>query len=247
MPTRNQQKKPASVPSSPLSKLSEDNRFLLDLLNEKFDSLIEMLTERDNRIDSLERKITTLEDHVLTLRGRLDDLESENRANTVILSGNKVPNEVANENVVEVARLVLKNELKNEILSSKIVTGYRIGKKNNVSEKRRILIKFNNRDDKQDFFSACKVAKPENLYVNENLIPARAHILFLLRRAKRNFPEKIGSCGSTNGRVYVCPKTSGNMRGNKMYISTVNELDKWRERVCGAALSDLPVTVGTDI
>ena len=72
-----------------------------------------------------------------------------------------------------------------------------------TSDRRNILMKLSNLDTKNDLILSCKRAKPNGLYVNEDLTPVRAKILYTIRQAKKKLPHKIAGHGSINGRVTV--------------------------------------------
>ena len=199
------------------------------------------LSDKDKKITDLETQVTTLKEDIVKYQVKFDDVEAENRSTAVIISGNKLPLESANEDPIQIACDTINGALNKQLVApANIMTGYRIGKKSSdrAADERGILVKFCRRDDKHKIFTACKSVQPQNLYINESLIPARAYVLYLLRKAKRVHSDKISACGSYNGRVYLYPKTSSHSAKNiKFYINTVEELDAWGERVCGVKLS----------
>jgi len=72
-----------------------------------------------------------------------------------------------------------------------------------ASSKRGMLVKMRNVQDKLDMLTACKIAKPLNLYVNENLTRERSRVLAALRKAKRRKPDVVDGCGSRDGSIMV--------------------------------------------
>ena len=220
--------------------LSEDNKVLFDLLTEKFEEMMSLLAERDEKINKLEVKVASMESIISDLRVRVDDVEAENRSSSIIVSGERLPLYSPNENSIQVACEVLKSDLKYEISRSSIIAGFRLGKKvgSQADGRKSILLRLCNRETKHDILTACRTVKPRDLFVNESLIPRRAHILYLLRKAKKQH-SVISGCGSSDGRVFVYLKsTTSNIKGNRMIINSIEELDQWVQRFLGGKLSD---------
>lgn len=220
--------------------LSEDNKALFDLLTEKLEEMMGLLAERDVKIEKLEGKVVAMESVIADLKVRVDDAEAENRSSSIIISGDSLPVYSPNENSIQVACEVLKRDLKYEISRSNIISGFRIGKKvgSQAASMKSILLKLSSRETKQDILTACKTVKPRDLFINESLIPRRAHVLYLLRRAKKEH-NKVSGCGSSDGRVFVYLRsTTPDARGRRMIINSVEELDQWAQRFLGTKLSD---------
>ena len=68
------------------------------------------------------------------------------------------------------------------------------------------MIKLINPEVKRDLLINCRKIEPAGLYVNEDLTPCRARLLFALRQARKKFNGKLGACGSIDGRVFVYVK-----------------------------------------
>lgn len=220
------------------SRLSEEGRTLLALIDERFDEIKATIKRKDEKIDELEDIVSSMRIEIDKLHVKLEDVETESRATSVIISGNSMPSESQGENCINTACEVIKRELKYELSPDVVSNGHRIGRRSEdrTSDKRAILLKLKNQDDKRDLLVACKTSKPPNLFINESLVPRRSHVLYLLRQAKRRFP-KIAACGSHNGRVFVYLKsTTPSERNSKMFINTVEELNSWALRVLGVTL-----------
>ena len=70
-----------------------------------------------------------------------------------------------------------------------------------------------------------RLIKPRNLYINERLTPLRSTIMFVLRKTKLQFPEKISGCSSIDGKVYVWTKPpDSKARDQRTPINTYSNL-----------------------
>ena len=56
---------------------------------------------------------------------------------------------------------------------------------------------------------AARRTKPTDIFINESLTPQRHEIYQGLRRAKREFPDKINGCSTIDGSIYVWVKSPG--------------------------------------
>ena len=238
--------------------LSSDGEILLLNMNQKFNELkcellndlknefISLIREKDEKIHQLEEKVTALERSVCVLGNRVEDLESEGRQTSVILSGSALPPApAAGEQSAQIACDLIKNKLKIVLTPESIVTSHRLGSRppNQSPDKRSILLKLSHRERKRDLLSACRTVKPSGLYINESLTPARSKLLYSLRQLKKQFPTTVDGCGSQNGRIYAWIKTDiPSARNSKVFFSSFDDLDKWSERSLGVKASLLPVS-----
>jgi hypothetical protein len=142
---------------------------------------------------------------------------------------------------------LVKEKLKLNILPTDISTAHRIGRKpvNQQPDKRNIILKLCRRDIKRDLLYACRQLKPD-IYINENLTPARNTILYVLRKLKRAHADKVLGCSSIDGRVYALVKTpgtaaennTGNTRKNKIFINCHGKLIDFCSNHVNKPLSD---------
>ena len=58
-------------------------------------------------------------------------------------------------------------------------------------DKRAIIAKFCRRDIKMDILKSTKNVKPANLFINESLTPICRTIHFILRKARKKYPNII--------------------------------------------------------
>lgn len=174
-------------------------------------------------------------EHVLMILRRI-------KGKTPLFFSGDIPAASPNENVVSTLQGVFKSKLNYEIPNSAISTAYRVGKKvpTQSPDKRNIVFKLSSKDIKNDIRGACRSVKPSNLYVNESLIPSRSKILYALRSAKRQFPDKVAACGSVEGKVYCWlkpPSPPGN--NSRVFINTMAKLEEICSSFIGTTSSSL--------
>lgn len=217
--------------------LSEENRALYMLITGKFDltlrDLEKRLNQRDAKINNLEQQISALKKENADLSERLDEVENYERRDTLILSGEGVPHAETGENAKERVKSIIKEKLKCELGNDDLVAAYRIGKKplSQQPDKRNLMVKFRQRNVRDDILQAGRTVKPQGLYVNENLTASRSKILFALRRAKRFYPERVAACGSSDGRVFVWLKPQiATERNLRIFVNSITRLDDFLKR-----------------
>ena len=81
--------------------------------------------------------------------------------------------------------------------------------------------------------------KPKGLFLNENLTRTRSRILFVFRQARRSHPNKIHSCGSSIGRVYVWEKSEATKSNSKIFIQSEDKLEKFLLGCVVAKIDDI--------
>lgn len=221
-------------PDFDIDSLSEGGKQLIELVMHKMDEMkgeiIAKIDEKNSEIERLENRVVQLTDEVSDLRGRLEDVESRQRGDSLILSGNSLPAVREGESCGGLVSEIFKNQLKHVLLPGDIVESYRLGKKpaSQTPDRRPILVKFNKREIKDTVLMNCKSVKPTNLYINENLTPMRAKILSLLRRLKREKPQRLAAVGSRDGRVYAWLKPPNPSAPNsKVFFNTLANVEKF--------------------
>ena len=97
------------------------------------------------------------------------------------------------------------------------------------ADKRNIMLKLCNSEIKKDILGACRGVKPLGLFINDDLIPSRATILFALRQAKKKFPSKIAAaCGSQDGRVFAFVKPPNpSAKNQKIFVNSMQKLEEF--------------------
>ena len=221
------------VADAELSHLTEENRTLFHLMENKFESkfneLINILHAKEAKIEKLERENTTLKMNMDGMLERLDGLEMEwmGRQTDVILSGESVPVGVTGEDTSAVATTTLRTLLNYSLPTESISSAYRLGKPPVVGrpDKRNILLKLSTERIKDDIVWSGRSVKPPGLYINENLTPLRAGLLYSLRKLKKKCPDRIDHCGSIRGKCYIWLKFGGDRsRNRKLFINSKSAL-----------------------
>lgn len=172
----------------------------------------------------------------MDLCDRLDDLETLERRDMLVLSGDSVPLAAAGEITSRVAVDTLKLKLKCELKADDLLAAFRIGKKpvTQALDKRSIVIKLKHTDVKHDLLMSARRVKPHKLYINENLTPSRSTILYVLRRVKKMHPDKIDACGSYDGRIYAWLRsTQPGARNTKVFLNSENKLESFLDKSIG--------------
>ena len=175
------------------------------------------------------------------MKSRLDDIESSQRSDSIIMSGDALPPATADENPVSIAEDIMKNKLKVEV-SGAVVTAQRIGKKplTQSPDRRKMLVRLQNAYLKDDILRSCRTVKPPQLYLNENLIQSRAKLLYALRQAKKRSPDKLLSYWSRDGRVYALLKSASSQTSNiRVHISDMRRLEEVCEQSLGFQLTEM--------
>ena len=180
--------------------------------------------EREN----YQARITTLEEQVQSLRDMHDDLENYGRRNTIVISGSSLPNVATNENCIDIATQLIIEKLELPTFTrNDIDIAHRLGKpRAGSADKRNLIVKLCRRDNKQKIFQACRLKKPQNIFFNESVSRTRNTILYVLRKARKDFPTKFGLCKTEDGNVRVMLPTSDDpSRFTKETVNTKNALD----------------------
>ena len=182
-----------------LSKLSAESRELYSCITAYFESLVK---EKDQRISKLEKEVLELRERVQILDNELDDNAAYIRRETLVMSGG-VPPAAAGENCKATVIELLKQQVKLNIDPADISVAHRVGTKvKQGPDRRNIIFKLCRRELKYDILSACRQQRP-NYYVNESLTPTRNKVLYVLRQAKKKWPQKIRNLRTSDGSISV--------------------------------------------
>ena len=164
---------------------------------------------RDDKIHGLESKIVCLENRIVKLEERIEENEKYERRDALAISGSTIPPEKKDENCNSLVKTLLKNNLNMEVQTDEISVTHRLSAKPNDqrAEKRSIIVKFCKRSTKVDVLSSARRKKADNFFVNESFTPIAQTISYVLRKAKRQHPDKIsGSTTTFDGKNYVWVK-----------------------------------------
>ena len=208
-----------------VTKLSEESKLIVSLLRDEIrlmkTELIDLVNSKNEKIVKCENEIVLLKTEVRKLKNELDDTDAYQRRETVILSGNGVPEGNNDENCKAVVCDLVKNQLKLNLNPEDISTAHRLGRKPDSQrpDKRNIIVKLCRRDLKHDLIRASRTqVAPRNLYVNESLTPTRKKILFHLRQMKRAHPGIVSGCSSVEGRIYAFTKPSSPSSSGSSFV-----------------------------
>jgi hypothetical protein len=237
-------------------ELSKDGKLIVEAITRKFDELTLRFSEmkeefraeiakKDEQVSGLQEEVDALKLKVSGMEEKVDDADAYERRDTLIFSGSSVPLVTEDENCGEIVRKLVKDKLNLNMAATDISTTHRLGRKpvTQKQDTRNIVVKLCRRDLKGDLLSACRQLKPDNLYINESLTPNRSTILYALRKAKRQFPDKVSGTGTMNGRVCVWVKPPNPEtplpRNSRMFVNTRLTLESFCTDILGVPSSTL--------
>ena len=102
----------------------------------------------------------------------------------------------------ELVATLVKDKLNVMISPADISTAHRLNPRK-ASNKKDVIVKFCRRNCKVDILGACRTVKPTGLFVNEFLTPQRQTISYVLRRSRKEFPDKVSGSNTIEGKNYV--------------------------------------------
>ena len=210
--------------------LSSESKKLATTIMKGISKLLEQEMAKERAIYNA--RIDKLEDRITTLIEAKDDLENYGRRNTIVISGSAIDSAVQGENCIQIASDLITNHLNVPILTNDIDVAHRLGKpRENSPDKRPIIVKIVRRANKHLLLQASRVKKPVDVYFNESVSKTRSTILYVLRKAKKDYPHQIGPCKTEDGNVRVMiphPDAGGgsDTRSRKETVNTRRELDK---------------------
>ena len=145
------------TPPTRAAKLSAEGQRIVDAINKRIEELqnefTKAITEKNSEISELKNEVYNLKNEVTKLESRLNDSDSQLRSNNIVLTGNELPVEPANENCIETVRELFRIKLRTIVPSTDILSAKRLGKPNvdSASTNRRpILIKCKNESLKEN-------------------------------------------------------------------------------------------------
>ena len=186
-----------------ISDLMDSFKFCLDKMMENFqENIVKLCQERDTRIAAIEAENKTLETKIEKLETKIDDTEAYERRDTVVISGNAVPPVEKMENCAKLARQLIKEKVGFVVSENDISVAHRLGDRSRKqgTDRRDIILKFCRRDTKIGVISASRTAKPSDFFINESLTPMRQTIAYVLRKAKREFPNIVSGSATLHGK-----------------------------------------------
>ena len=171
-----------------------------------------MLREKDDSIKLLSEELLLVRKEMSKIKGDIDDSIAYELRDTLVFSGESLPECTTGENTSNMVAALVKEKLKLNISSSDISVSHRLGKKlvGQQKDKRSIIAKFCRRDIKNDVLIQCRRSKPAGFYTNERLTPVRNTILYTLRKMKRETNSRLTSCSTFDGKVCAWVKPAIN-------------------------------------
>ena len=161
-------------------------QYVIFTFQTKFDEfrneLLSEIKKKDDKIEMLEQRVSSLDREVNSLKNQLDISENYNRQDEFVVSGDVVQAAATHsDNPKDVLCHILKSNLKYELPIDKLLSVRYIGTGSGaqISTKKKMFVKVTNSSLKQDIIRSCKLTRPANLFINDNLTPSRSKILFL--------------------------------------------------------------------
>ena len=100
------------------------------------------------------------------------------------------------------------------------------------------LVKLVDEDTKHDIISCNKSVRPNGIYINDNLTPIRRLILYVLRKAKKDFPNIVTGCSSINGDLFVWIKSNNASRDRRLLVNNFKTLDKFCSEIIDTTVAN---------
>ena len=200
------------------------------------ESFMDVLRQKDEKIAELSGEIVLLKRQVERIEGRIDDNDQYERRDTLIISGESLPQCSSDDDCVEMVRQIAKDKLNYIVAASDISVAHRLGPKSTSQrpDRRKIIVKFCRRNLKVDLFAAARRVKPVNLFVNECLTAQRQSIFFALRKARKEFPNIVSGCSTIDGRVFAWLKSHDpqgtNSRDVRVLVNNLIKLDEFCQK-----------------
>ena len=174
--------------------------------------------EEEARLKKIIQKIADRNEH----------LESYGRRNSFVISGSAIPKSATNEDCYDVAMSLISNQTGINISRSDIDVCHRLPIRSAEDDRKKkpIIVKMVRREIKHRILQAARIKKPSNIYFNDSLTKTRSKIRYVLSKAKKDYPGKIASIKTDDGRVKVfTPPLQTGGPYNRTEISTKKQLD----------------------
>ena len=210
----------------------------LDSMKSDFLSAI---NERNEAIETLQHDVTRLKKHISKLEERIEYNEAYERRDALVFSGSELPAPSNSENCPQLVGDLLKKHLNISLQPNEISVCHRMPSKpnNNSTPKQSIIVKFCKRSSKADILTSARRKKVVNFYVNECLTPSAQTISYVLRKAKRQFPEKISGSTTYDGKNFVWVKPPNqSARDVRHSVATYDRLVDFCSRVLEKTVTD---------
>ena len=175
-----------------------------------------------------EKEVYCLENQILALQAKNDDLENYSRRNAIVISGKKIDTVCRDENCYVIASKLITEHTGVSVSEADIDVTHRLGKpRPGMPDKRNLIVKFVRRETKSRILKACKIRKPSDIFFRESVSRTRNTILYVLRRVIKDYPTKFKSCSTEDGNVRLfLPKPGEESFLIKATVNTREQLDK---------------------
>ena len=211
-----------------------------------FKSQLMKITEKqDERIQKLTNENKILHSKLEKVEEKIDAEDAYERKDSLILSGEKIPAFDNNENVLTSTVKLLKDNLNYILHPTEISVLHRLQEKKNrqgAPDHRDIYVKFCRRSVRKDILEAARKKKVEGFFINEALTPVRQTIAYVLRQAKRKFPDIVSGSTTQDGKNYVWihppNRNAPGAKSTKLAVHTHSRLEKFCVDTLGKPLTD---------
>ena len=222
MPIDSNDSRPACDVGINLSALSPDGKVLASVIINYFEKLLHK-QERQH-----EAEISHLTKRLQAMEEKHDSLENYTRRDTLVITAD--PSFIASkENCTRTVCDIVSSKLGVALNQADISVAHPLpdAKPRNGAEiKRRIIFKLVRREMKQLILRACLTKKPP-FSINESISPTRSTILYVLRRARIDYPSKFGKCRTEDGNIKLwLPKVDNPEMLEKIDVSTRSKLEE---------------------
>ena len=208
------------------TEIEETVRASLEPLREEISTA---LNQRDCKIIEAEKEIASLKDEFKKLKNAADEQDAYVRRESLIFSGELIPAVTEGENCRNIVRKLIREDLNLQI-DPLISTAHRMGKPpadESSPDKRDIVVRFSQRDDKFRVYETAKKKQIKGLYANESLTPTRRIIKKALLKMKKLHADLVRGVTTHNGRVFVLTKPAPNAPETARNIRTeINTMDR---------------------
>lgn len=186
--------------------------------------------ERDTKIVSIMKEVDALKKEVCDQRLAAVEQDAYTRRDSLIFSGDSIPAVTSGEDCTQIVRKIVREQLKMNI-DPLMSTAHRLGKPpsgaSNKPDKRDIIVRFCQRDDKFRIHEATRKAKINGLYANESLTPTRRRIHLALLDMKRKHRDLVRGTMTHNGKIFVFTKPAPNASPTARSIRTeINSMER---------------------
>ena len=168
-------------------------------IKETLDNVQKQITQRDEKIKELEETVELLKINELNNTQKLDNLEQELKLKNLIIHG--LPSREEQE-TPEIVVDSLKKHLNIDIKETDIEESFRLGKPDNTSSHRPVLIKFTNKTVRNLIYKTKSKLKDskKRIYINEDFTKKNSALFRKTRQLKKE--GKIANTWTKNGIVF---------------------------------------------